>query len=182
MRQYRTAVGAAATLALVVASPLTASAQDEPVTTVAEGLGGPRQLSEYEDGKLVVAESDTGEVSSVDPETGEVETLVSDLGTAQGVDYGHGRLYIAVGEAGPPPEEGAEPAPPAEGTLSSVLVEATPDGEILRTFDLLEYELENNPDDQVQFVPDEAGVDQPVDALSNPFSVLVQEDRVLVAD
>jgi hypothetical protein len=183
MRHYRTAVGAAATMALAVV-PATASADgghphdgDEPITTVATGLDGPRQLSDYEDHQLVVAESDSGEVSAVDLRSGEVETLLTGFVNAQGVDYDHdrGRLYVAVGEAAPE-EEGAPPAdpsaePPAE-VPGSIVLEATPDGDVLRTFDLLEYELENNPDDQ----------DQSVDTLSNPFSVLVQEHRILVAD
>jgi hypothetical protein len=58
-----------------------------------------------------------------------------------------------------------------------VLAIAKPGGPVIRTIDLLAYELEHNPDGQVQFVDG-----QPVDALSNPFSVLAQHDRVLVAD
>jgi hypothetical protein len=162
-------------------APATAIAHDghgggEPITTIASGLDGPRQLSDYKGHRLVVAESDSGEVSSVNPRSGEVQTLLSGLGLAQGVDYKHGRLYVAVGE-GPPPEEGAAPPPAAPDVPSSVVIEAKPNGEILRSFDLLEYELANNPDGQVQFVNDE-----PVDALSNPFSVLAQKHRVLVVD
>jgi hypothetical protein len=188
MRHYRAAAGAAAGMALVLMSPATASAQghdrhggDDTITTIAGGLDGPRQLSAYTGHRLVVAESDTGEVSSVHLRKGQVETLLTGLGAAQGVDYANGRLYVAVGEAGPPPEEGAPPASPSD-VPSNALIEAKPNGQILRSFDLLQYELENNPDGQVQFVPDENGVDQPVDALSNPFSVLAQRDRILVAD
>jgi len=176
-------MGAAAAMTLVAVSPATASAHDahgddgEPITTIANGLDGPRQLSEH-DHRLLVAESDSGEVSWVDLANGRVHTAMTGLGNAQGVDYGHGRLYVAVGEAAPPPEDGAPPPAeaPADGP-SSVLIEATSDGTVLRTFDLLEYELENNPDGQVQFVDG-----APVDALSNPFSVLVQKKRVLVSD
>jgi hypothetical protein len=60
----------------------------------------------------------------------------------------------------------------------SSLVIARPGGEILQTIDLEAYELLHNPDGQVQFLPDGT---QP-DSLSNPFSVLVQPGRVLVAD
>lgn len=181
MRHHRKAAGAAAALALI-AVPATASAHEgyhggEPITTVAGGLDGPRQLSDYRHYKLLVAESDSGEVSSVDVRSGEVRTLLSGLGNAQGVDSKRGWIYVAVGESGPPPEEGAAPAAPPPGTPSQVLIEATADGKVHRTFDLLQYELDNNPDNQVQLVDG-----QPVDSLSNPFSVLVQRHRVLVAD
>jgi hypothetical protein len=178
MRHYRTAAAAAAAMALVVA-PATASADDgdghdgEPITTIATGLDGPRQLSDYRGDRLVVAESDSGEVSSVDLDSGEVETLLTGVGIAQGVDYEDGRLYVAAGEA-PPPGVGAPPPPAGP---SSAVIEAEPDGEIVRTFDLLAFELANNPDGQVQFVNG-----APVDALSNPFSVLAQDERLLVSD
>ncbi|WP_346619212.1 ScyD/ScyE family protein [Blastococcus montanus] len=191
MRQYRAVAGAAAAVALVAVSPATASAHGggrggEPITTVAGGLEGPRQLSDFPGPRVVVAESDSGEVSSVHLRTGEVETLLTGLGNAQGVDSERGRLYVAVGESGgpppeegaPPPEEGAPPPPPAD-MPSQLLVEAKLNGEIVRTWDLLEYELENNPDGQLQFDPD---TQQPIETLSNPFSVLVQHKRVLVSD
>ena len=181
MRQSRKAAVTAAAAALVLASPTAALAgggddpdDGPPVSTVATGLDGPRQLSDYEDGKLVVAESDSGEVSSVDPHTGEVTTLLSGLPNVQGVDYRHGLLYVAVGEAAP--EEEGGPATPPEGPSAELLVADT-DGNVLESYDLEQYELENNPDGQVQFVD---GV--PVDALSNPFSVLAQRHRILVAD
>jgi hypothetical protein len=183
MHHGRKAAVAAAAVALIVTSPTAAvAAQDDgdgpPVRTVANGLDGSRQLSDYGDGKLVVAESDSGEVSSVDVESGEVTTLLEGLGNVQGVDYRNGLLYIAVGAAGPPPEDG-QPAPPPDPAApsSNVLIVAEPDGTIVEEYDLLQYELDNNPDDQVQLVDG-----APVDALSNPFSVLAQRGRVLVAD
>jgi outer membrane protein assembly factor BamB len=180
MRLDRKAAVWAAAAALVVAFPTTALAGGDdhedgpPVRTVATGLDGPRQLSDYEDGMLVVAESDSGEVSSIDPETGEVTTLLSGLVNVQGVDYRHGLLYVAVGASAPPSEGG--PATPPPGPAAVLLV-AEPDGDILETYDLEQYELDNNPDGQVQFVDG-----APVDALSNPFSVLAQRNRILVAD
>jgi outer membrane protein assembly factor BamB len=157
-------------MALVAVSPATANAGEGygSITTVASGLDGPRQLSDYKDGKLVVAESDTGEVSSVDLRRGKVETLLTGLGNAQGVDYGsNGRLYVAVGEG----EPGARP--------SQVVLEAKPGGVITNRWNLLAYELKNNPDRQKQFDP-ETG--EPYDTLSNPFSVLAQDHRLLVSD
>lgn len=126
----------------------------------------------------MVAESDSGEISSVDLDSGEVETLVSGLVNPQGVAYRHGRLYIAVGEAGPP-EEGAPPPadPPAVGQGGPGLLVTDREGEVLHAVDLLQYELDENPDGQQQY--DDAGA--PVGALSNPFSVLVQHHRVVMA-
>ena len=172
--------GAAAVAAGVVVLGVPSAAQadhddtDDPVTTVATGLGGPRQINDYEDDDLVVAESDTGEVSRVHLPSGEVETLLSGLPTPQGVAYDDGLLYVALGAAAPDEEP-----PPAEGELQgSSLIVAEPGGEVVETYDLLAYELEENPDEQEQFAEDGT----PFDALSNPFAVQVQEDRILVAD
>lgn len=175
MSYSRAAVGAAAAVALATVSPSTANADARedhargPLVTVAGGLDGPRQLSDYTGDELVVAESDSGEVSSVDPH-GRVQTLLTGLGNAQGVDYQDGRLYVAVGESF---------GPPVEGVPGQVLLEAEPNGRIVRSFDLLAYELQHNPDGQQQFVE---GTEEPVETLSNPFSVLVQDERILVSD
>lgn len=185
MRYFKAAAGAAAAMALVVGSPTAAGADDgkghgpgNDVPTVVGGLDGPRQLSEYKGRRLIVAESDTGEVTWIDPRGRRSQTILGGLGNAQGVDYVRGLVYVAVGEfAGPPPEEGAPPAEPPGDVPSQVLVEATPGGEILRTFDLLQYELDNNPDGQQQFLDEE-----PFETLSNPFSVLAQPHRILVSD
>ncbi|GAB4079557.1 ScyD/ScyE family protein [Modestobacter muralis] len=149
--------------------------QGGPVVTVATGLDGPRQLNDYRGNRVVVAESDSGEVSSVSLRSGKVESLLSGLFSPQGVDYDRGRLYVATGGP-PPPEEGGAPGAPPPGASS--LVVAEPGGGVLQTIDLLAYELAANPDGQLQFGPDGA----PVDALSNPFAVLAQGRRVLVAD
>ncbi|MGY1827047.1 MULTISPECIES: ScyD/ScyE family protein [unclassified Blastococcus] len=177
MRYIKAAAGAAAAMALVVVSPTAAGADDGKghapggdVTTVVGGLDGPRQLSEYKGRRLIVAESDTGEVTWIDPRGGRSQTILSGLGNAQGVDYVRGLIYVAIGEFAGPPEAG-------EGLPSQQLVEATPGGEILRTWDLLQYELDNNPDGQQQFVGEE-----PFETLSNPFSVLAQPHRILVSD
>jgi hypothetical protein len=158
--------------------PAAAAGAQEGVTTVASGLDGPRQVAGYTDGRLLVAESDTGEVSSVDPSDGTVEAVVTGLVNPQGVGFRRGEIWIAAGEAGPP-EPGAplppEPLPVGHGGPGLLVTDT--DGEVLRTIDTLAYELENNPDGQTQFV--DGGL---VDSLSNPFAVLVQRDRVLVAD
>jgi len=104
-----------------------------------------------------------------------VATLVSGLYQPQGVNYANGLLYIAGG--GPPPPDEPGPGVPPGLASSALLVVDPDDGSIVQTIDLLAYELANNPDGQVQLVDG-----APVDALSNPFAVLAQDDRVLVAD
>jgi hypothetical protein len=202
MRRWKGAAVVAAVVAL--SAPTTAGADDggdvgsddTVVPITAEPLQGPRQLNGYAGGRLVVAESDSGEVSSVDLDSGAVEALIT-FGSPQapaapqGVDYDDGRLYVALGEIGGP-EEGPPPAVelPAEGTPvprcthtstapeGPALAIAEPQGDIVAVCDLFEYELVVNPDGQTQV--DENNV--PVDSLSNPYSVLVQDDRIIVAD
>jgi hypothetical protein len=202
MRRWRGAAVTAAVVALVV-QPGTASAGgdghgDGTVTPVTdEGLQGPRQLSHYGDDSVVVAESDSGQISSVDLESGAVHTLAT-FGTPeapaspQGVDYADGHLYVALGETGGGPEAGPPPPVqlPPDGTpvprctetstapTATALVKADPDGKIDAVCDLLQYELVVNPDRQTQVDANSV----PVDSLSNPYAVLVQHERVLVAD
>jgi hypothetical protein len=194
---------AAAAVALV-AQPSTASADsgggaaDDTVVSIAkEGLQGPRQLNDYRSDKVVVAESDSGEVSSVDLGSGAVENLLTfgwpgSPGNPQGVDYAGGRLFVALGEIGGGPEAGPPPPvqlPPA-GTpvprctkastapIAEALVIAEPHGSVVQACDLLQYELVVNPDGQTQVDANSV----PVDSLSNPYAVLVQHERILVAD
>ena len=201
MRRCR---GAAVTVAVValVAQPATASAgdghgDDTVVSTVAEGLQGPRQLSHYRGDSLVVAESDSGQVSSVDLDSGAVNALAT-FGSAsapsnpQGVAYADGHLYVALGETGGGPEAGPPPPVtlPPEGTPvpdctetstappAMALVVVDVDGGVDAVCDLLLYEEVVNPDGQTQVDANNV----PVDSLSNPFAVLVQRKRILVAD
>lgn len=167
---------AAAVIALVAPATTASAEGNRTVRTVADGLQGPRQLNTYVHGKLVVAENDSGEVSSVNPRNGRVRTLLSGLPNPQGVDYDDGRLFVALGEA-PPDEPQAQSGAHPEVRGSSVIV-AKPGGRVLKSYDLLRYELRKNPDRQRQFGPD----GEPLDALSNPFAVHVQDKRILVAD
>ena len=203
MRRWRSAAVAAAVVALV-AQPSTAGADsggggaDDTVVSIAkEGLHGPRQLNDYRGDKVVVAESDNGEVSSVDLGSGAVDNLLTfgwpgSPGNPQGVDYADGRLYVALGEIGGGPEAGPPPPvqlPPA-GTpvprctkastapVAEALVVAEPHGSVVQACDLLQYELVVNPDGQTQVDANSV----PVDSLSNPYAVLVQHERILVAD
>jgi sugar lactone lactonase YvrE len=166
---------------------------DDQVTPVADGLQGPRQLDGYRGDRLVVAESDSAEISTVDIDDGEVEALFA-LGAPgevnpQGVGYRDRQLFIALGELGeaaPPPFTEAPADEPrcefaSELPLGPGLVVTERDGDVLARCDLLAYELYANPDGQSQFVDDQPALG-PVDSLSNPFAVLVQDRRVLVAD
>jgi hypothetical protein len=198
MRRWKAAAVVAAVMAL--SAPGTAVADSAPddavVQITTQPLQGPRQLDDYGGDRLVVAESDSGEVSSVDVDSGEVEALIT-FGSPeapavpQGVGYRDGRLFVALGEVGGP-EDGPPPAVelPPEGTPvprctatstaphGPALVVAEPHGGIVRVCDLFRYELVVNPDRQTQVDANSV----PVDSLSNPYSVLVQDRRILVAD
>ncbi|MFW3172201.1 ScyD/ScyE family protein [Geodermatophilus sp. CPCC 206100] len=168
--------------ALVVAPAAVAQAGGEHdggggVVEVAAGLSGPRGLADHEEGGLLVAESETSEVSSVDPWTGDVQTVIRDVQNVQGVDYRDGLVFVAVGSAEPEPGAAPPPEPPGVGEGGPGLLVFDTDGRELHEVDTLAYELARNPDGQVQFVEG-----APVDALSNPFAVLAQRHRVLIAD
>jgi hypothetical protein len=201
MRRWKGAAVAATTVALVVPATAASATGGGPdghraVTTVAEGLQGPRQMDDYYEGHLLVAESDSGEISEVHVHDGTVETVLT-LGAPgtvnpQGVGYAPGALVVALGETGGGPEEGPPPAitlPPAgtpvptceetsEVPAGPALIAAEPHGDVYAACDLLLYELVVNPDGQSQV--DAQNV--PVDSLSNPYAVLVEHERVLVAD
>ncbi|MCD9153027.1 ScyD/ScyE family protein [Aeromicrobium duanguangcaii] len=175
-----TAIGIAAGVALGLAPSASAHGKHRPpapVTVVASGLAGPYQVSSS--GRdLIVTEADAGRVIAINRHRrGSVRTLVSGLGegaAAGAVRIGN-RVFIATAEAGGPPD--APPRPPSPYPGSSVLVASK--GRISQFADLLAYELRNNPDGQTQFGPDGA----PLDALSNPFSLLAARGGgVLVAD
>ena len=144
----------------VVASPSMASAQDSGVSTVADGLDGPRQLNSDSNGMLVVAESDTGEVSSVDPLDRSGAHPRERLPQPQGIDLRDNLLFIATGEEAPDMTTAAEIQTSngyadrlsgASRAAASSLIVARPNGTIIKRWDLLCYELRNNPDRQPQF-------------------------------
>lgn len=165
-----------------LADPATAAAHGRhdrhhrppPVSVLADGLNGPRQVSKGF-GRLLVAQSDTGLITSVDPYRHRTRTLVSGLTLPQGVTTVGGKIYIAAGES----EPDSDPSTP--DTSTGGLYVARPGGTAHKFADLMAYELANNPDGQIQFGPD----GQPLDALSNPYYVI--RDRrwsgfLLVAD
>ncbi len=174
MRIRRCAVVLAGATALVgsLAAP-PAAAKDKapgtaPVTVVASGLDGPFGLG-FGAGSLHVAEAFSGEVSSVNPRTGAVTTVASGLPFPADVERIGNQLVVVTG--------GGSDAP-ISGDASVVVIERDGSSQVLA--DLEAYELAANPDGQQQF--DENGF--PIDALSNPFSLLAQRGSgyVLVAD
>ncbi len=153
------------------AQPTTAAKHPKsPITVVASGLNGPRQLSASH-GQFLVAESDAGQVSLVNRRTGAKRAVVTGLATPQGAVRIGKRIYTVTGEADP---DGAPSASPS----SAVLV-AKPGQPATKFADLLAYELKANPDKQIQFGAD----GKPVDALSNPYFILPDRHGfLLVAD
>jgi len=177
-----TAIGVATGVALSVAPAASAHGRHHPrprapITVLADGLQGPYQVS-ASGRHLIVTEADAGRVIAIDRrKPRKVRTLVRGLGegAASGAVRSGKRVYIATAEAGGPPDAPAPPAPPYPG--SSVLVASK--GRISQLADLLAHELRYNPDRQTQFDPE--GV--PLDALSNPFSLLAARGGgVFVAD
>lgn len=172
-RELRLVVTAAASalalLAVGCAPPPPTWHRSDPVAVVAEGLNGPFGL-DARGSRVYVAESTPGQVTEVNLKTGAISPSVTGLvAPASVARIGH-RLAVVTGEA---------MGPPMDGT-SSVFV-AVPGGEPELLANLLDFELANNPDGQLQFDP---ATGDPLDALSNPFSVIEQRGPglVLVAD
>jgi len=137
-----------------VAPAAAASPPATPVEVVVSGLDDPLGLS-HDGGRFYVAESAAGEVSGFVP-GGRATVRLADFAGPAAVDRHEGRLLVVTGEG--------EPGTPGASTLWT-----SKRGEPRRALaDLAAFELAQNPDGQVQFGPDGA----PLDALSNPFSVL----------
>ena len=174
MKEVRTLaliLGAAVTVgATTLAAPAQAG-RGEGGGVVAEGLSDPFGLTQTRR-DLVVTEAGAGRVLTIDKESHRVQTAVDDLGeyVASGAVKIGGKFVIVTGEGDP---EALVPG-------SSVLV-AKRGGTPTQLADLLDHELEFNPDGQTQFGPD----GEPLDTLSNPFSVMKDKTHrglVLVAD
>lgn len=156
---------ACATASVAFAAPAQAA---DPVTVVASGLDDPTGLSAWE-GRFYAAESSTGEISGFLP-GGKVYTRFNAFKGPFGVDRKFDTFYVVTGEAQDPSS--------TKGTSSFY---STVRGKPRPRIDLMKYELENNPDGQLQFGADGA----PLDALSNPFAVLAGrgfDNRVFIAD
>ncbi|NAZ75055.1 ScyD/ScyE family protein [Kineococcus sp. T13] len=162
---------AAAATAVTTAAPAHAAGahhDHDPITVVADGLDDPFGLS-AENGRFYVAESGSGEISGIIPGGDGPSVRVGGITGITGVDRRDGTLFHLTGEAEP-------------GTGGGSTLWTSRRGEPRKALaDLLAYELANNPDGQRQFGDDGA----PLDALSNPFSVLADRGQgadVYVAD
>ncbi|WP_170131351.1 ScyD/ScyE family protein [Quadrisphaera granulorum] len=164
-------MAAGAALGLVVppavASDGGAASRSAPVTVVASGLSDPWSVRFDLRGRLVVAESGTGEITRL-PKPGQ-RGGATVLATVPGLAGADTRAATVLGiTSGPPGGAPDDPnTPPAPPPPNPATLFAGAPGTVSPKADLLAYELKANPDGQVQFVDG-----QPVDALSNPFSVL----------
>jgi hypothetical protein len=173
----------------------------EPIV-LASGLDNPRQLHQHGN-LLLIAEAghgaddpadcvegpygpfcvgDTGAVSQLLLSgRGGVQTVVSGLPSGAGPDgsfaggvhgvarANRGELAVAIGEV---------PEIAGPNGASSELLRVDRRGRTSTWADLLDYELDANPDGQTQFGED----GEPLDALSNPYAVATRGSRLLVAD
>jgi hypothetical protein len=176
----RSALAAAAALAMVVAASGTATGADH---VVAGGFVSPLGFAVGSDGTLYVAEAFIGQVTAVS-KSGQRSTLVSgpEGQFTAGVDAkGKGTVSYTLSL---PPE--FQDGPPTDTTLNRVL----PNGKTVRETSLLAYEESANPDagnvyglvgasaaclDQYEVVKDVIGLPAVYDGIieSNPYAVVI---------
>ena len=166
-----TALGTAAAGTL---APIATSAERAPSDTrvIASSLDGPFGLQAIRNRGFLVAENVTGEVTKIDRH-GHKRAIITRAGSVAGVAAGHARVYAVLGGA----DETGAPAPGSKYPASAVLRSRYDGSRVKVIANLEKYELKHNPDGQVQFVDGE-----PVDALSNPFSLNKSRLGLLVAD
>jgi len=141
------------------------------VEKLATGLEGPYGLQWIGTKRFLVAENGAGRVSEVGRH-GSRTVRIKGLDGVAGVAAGR-RLYAVLGG-------GDETAPAPDGDFAATsVVRADRNGKHPKAIaNLLDYELEHNPDGQAQFDSQH----QPYDALSNPFSMNLSRYGLLVAD
>jgi len=152
----------------------------DPIEVVAEGLEGPFGLSSIH-GRLLVAEQGsgpgTGRITVVNPRSGSTRAVQEGLTNPAAVTEVDGRLAFVT--------SGAEvPDTTSVGDSTVFLTPRRWTGTPRAFADLKAYELENNPDGQLQFDPTTKA---PLDSLSNPFDIVAQPGDsgrryVMVAD
>lgn len=167
-------VVAIATAAAVAAVPpaTAAGGGGSSVPVVTKGLDGPYGLSRAPGHRgLVVAEGDTGQVTRV-LMNGKQRTILDGATGVAGVAASPARVFAVTGG-------GDETGPGGSGKYAPAKVVRMDyrGGHVKVIADLMRYELKHNPDGQVQFVDG-----QPVDALSNPFSMTWSRHGLFVAD
>jgi sugar lactone lactonase YvrE len=153
----------AGVLCLTLAVPGTSWADEHGVRTVATGFAGPLNVSVAPNGRLYVADAFAGQIVQVDPTKGRTTPLVSGLEFSPAVDVHGGQVFFtAITEPTGPDDLG-----------SAVLMRTNPGGTARPVADLLQFELDENPDDQPQ---------TPTDTLVNPYAVVALPGRTIVAD
>jgi hypothetical protein len=142
------------------------------VHVITKGLDGPFGLRATKGGRFLVAENVSGQVTRIDRRGGQHVVIDKAPGVA-GVTSGRARVYAVLGG---PNESGQTPAGDYKPT--SVLRTDYHGGHVRVLANLERYELQHNPDGQVQFNDSHV----PYDALSNPFSMTRSRFGLLVAD
>lgn len=191
MRMRRTAgvaalaAGLVATTAFGMGTTAQAAGPGGGPVQVVGGLSGPFGLDTFRGG-FVVGESSggdhPGQVTWIDKK-GQKHVLFDDAPIA-GVTAGALRVWSVTGEEAPPPDAAEQPQNNLRALrkgpypFSSVLKTHVKKGQTTVLADLMQYELDHNPDGQAQF--DEHG--NPYDALSNPFAITKYWKGLLVAD
>ncbi len=139
----------------------------------ASGLDGPFGLAKLGRKSFVVAEAQSGKVTVVGKRGGKV-TIVRNAAGVSGVAVKGSKVFSVLG--GPNPD--GPPAPAGAYAPSSVLRTNLKTGRTVPIANLQTYELNHNPDGQVQFGPGH----KPYDALSNPFAMTAHGRNLFVAD
>jgi hypothetical protein len=160
--QRKIAVGSAVVMAgLGGLQTVPAGAQESPITVIASGLEDPVGIGAYYE-NLFVAESGAGNVVQVNPTTGDVKVVIAGLTGPSGVARTpHGLAVVTAGAEAP------DASTTGDASVFYDFGGIGGDDETL-VADLEAYELEHNPDGQLQFDPDSG---EPLDALSNPFAM-----------
>lgn len=149
------------------ALPALAGSPAPDYVTAATGFAGPLHVDFGTNGDLYVADAFAGQVVRVDLDTGTKGAAVTfPASFSPGVGLRGNTIYAVVSEGGGDPS--------VQGPTSLVRVGAG--GTFEKIANLLQYELDENPDGQPQ-----EGYEEP-DAISNPYAVLPVGDVVLVAD
>ncbi|UQX88579.1 ScyD/ScyE family protein [Jatrophihabitans telluris] len=178
MNKYLTLLASTASAALVaglVAAPASGQtriahpkAAPPPIKLVAGGLSGPLSISFSPTGRLYASEAAVGDVTRINL-NGSKKTVASGIQGLAGISAGLRYVYAVQGFV--PETGGTQPG-------KAPLLKIDKRGHVTEVADLFQYELAHNPDGQAQGDPS----DPNADSISNPFAVLAQPHRVLVAD
>lgn len=164
MRQAFRRAAAFALAALVLALTATVASADGPGwTTVTQFEGPVFGLNAGQGDNLVVA-GPAGPVK-LDPDDGDTQLIAEIPGVSDVIQTGRREYYVVTGEG----ERG-----PNDGPCPAMALCRVKNGNVSLVADILEWELDNDPDGSGN-VPNE-------DAISNPFDLAKFGNKFLVAD